>query len=132
MGLKSSPAIANTGIRFAAREHPPTNGKEWIREDDILDPRHPNATRTQDSIEKALATGFYVDDLLTSQPTENDALTLIQTAISRMKRYDLNLCKVQSNAQTVRNTYPAKGPLPEGITLSEESPHMPTEESSSL
>ena len=133
MGLKSSPAIANTGIRFAAREHPPRNGSEWIREDDLLDPIHPNATRTQDQIEKDLADGFYVDDLLTSKPTEKDALNLIQTGISRTERYDLKLCQVQSNSQMVRKAYPPKDPLPEVITLREEQiPNMPEEESSSL
>ena len=61
MGLKSSPAVANTGVRFAVREHPPTNGSAWIKEDDLLDPLHLNATRIQDPIEKTLVEGFYVD-----------------------------------------------------------------------
>ena len=36
MGLKSSPAVANTGIRFAVRDQPPTSGTAWIEEDDLL------------------------------------------------------------------------------------------------
>ena len=66
-----------------------------------------------------LAGGFYVDDLLTSQPTEEDALNPKQTAIYRLGRYDLNLCKVQSNAQLVRNAYPSEDKLPEIINLKE-------------
>ena len=41
-----------------------------------------------------------------SDRTEKDALRLIQTAISRLGRYDLNLCKVQSNTKKVREAYP--------------------------
>ena len=92
IGFKSSPAIANTGIRFAVRERPPANGPAWIKDDDLLDPLHLNATRTQDPIEKTLAEGSYVDYLLASQPTEEDALNLINTGVSRTKRYDLKLC----------------------------------------
>ena len=69
-------------------------------------------------MEKLLAEGFYVDDLLASQPTEKDALNLINTAISRLGRYDLNLCKVQSNANLVRKAYPPKEVLPEVLNLS--------------
>ena len=79
--LTSSPAISNIGIRFGVR----VTAKTWIEEDDLLDPLHLNAIRTQDPIEGTLAGGFYVDDLLTSQPTEEDALNLIQTAIYRIE-----------------------------------------------
>ncbi len=132
MGLKSSPAIANTGIRFAVRDKPPTNGAVWTKEDDLLDPLHLNATRTQDPIEKTLADGFYVDDLLTSQPTEKDALNLTRTGISCLERNDLHLCKVQSNSELVLQAYPPEEPLPEVINLKEESISNPTDESSSL
>ena len=81
-------------------------------EDDLLDNLHQNATRTQEPLEKILAGGFYVDDLLTSQPTEEDALNLIKTAIYRLGRYDLKLCKVQSNAQLIRQAYPIEGKTP--------------------
>ena len=122
IGLKSSPAIANTGIRFAVRENPPYNGDQWIKEDDLLDPIHYAASRKQDPMEKLLAEGFYVDDLLASQPTEEDALRLIETAISRLQRYDLNLCKVQSNAKLVRKAYPPKEALPEVLNFIENDP----------
>ena len=105
----------------------------WIREDEILDSIHPNDTRTQDHIEKVLDKGFYVDTLLTSQLTEENNLDLIQTAISRIERYDLNLCKVQSNVQPVRKACPSKEPMPERITLRQgETPKVPDEESSTL
>ena len=99
MGLKSSPAIANTGVRFAVRDQPPKNGQEWLNEDDLLDKYHLNAKKTKDQIEKTLSDAFYVDDLLTSQPTEKATLNLTHTAISRLDRYDLKLCKVQSNSE---------------------------------
>ena len=73
-------------------------------------------------MEKLLAEGFYVDDLLASQPTEEDALRLIDTAISRLRRYDLNLCKVHSNATLVRKAYPPKEVMPEVLNLKESNP----------
>ena len=94
MGLTSSPAVANTGIRYGVRSLPPSSGRKWLVEDDLLDPLHANATRRPDTLEKNIAEGFYVDDLLVCQPTEAKALQLIQQAISRLARYDLNLCKV--------------------------------------
>ena len=80
-------------------------------------------------MEKLLAEGFYVDDLLASQPTEEDALRLIETAISRLQRYDLNLCKVQSNAKLVRKAYPPKEALPDVLSL---SGYDPANEATSL
>ena len=50
-----------------------------------------------DETEKMLARNFYVDDLLISQPTEEQALETIKEGIRRLKRYYLNLSKVQSN-----------------------------------
>ena len=124
--------MANTGIRFAVRDKPPIDGDQWIKEDDLLDPFHLNASRKQDPKEKLLANGFYVDDLLASTPTEKEALLLIQTAISRLGRYDLNLCKVQSNATLVRQEYPPREPLPEVVSLKEDTPYNPADESTSL
>ena len=83
MGLTSSPAVANTGIRYGVRSLPPSSGRKWLVEDDLLDPLHANATRCPDTLEKNIAEGFYVDDLLASQLTEEEALQLIQQAISR-------------------------------------------------
>ena len=57
MGLKSSPAVANTGVRFAVRDQPPRNGSAWITEDDLLDPLHLNASRSQDPIEQGCGVG---------------------------------------------------------------------------
>ena len=48
MGLRSSPAIANIGIRFGARKYPPKDGTTWIKEDDFLNPFQQNATRIPD------------------------------------------------------------------------------------
>ena len=63
-----------------------------------------------------------MDDLLASQPTEEDALRLIDTAIARLQRYDLKLCKVQSNARLVRKAYPPKEALPEVLNFIENDP----------
>merc|ERR1712074_135721 len=51
---------------------------------------------------------------------------------SRMKRYDLNLFKVISNAQLVRQAYPPKEPLPEVVNLQPNDANNPAEESTSL
>ena len=72
-----------------------------------------------------------MENLLASQLTEEDALKLIQTGISCLKRYYFHPCKVQSNAELVRQTYQPEEPLPEVINLSEEN-NNPTEESTSL
>ena len=103
-----------------------------MKEDDLLDNLHQNATRTQEPLEKILAGGFYVDDLLTSQPTEEDALNLIKTAIYRLGRYDLKLCKVQSNAQLIRQAYPTEDKTPEIMTLKDWNAINPDQESTSL
>ena len=117
MGLRSSPAIANVGIRYAARKDPPKDGHTWIAEDDLLDPYQRNATRTPDDIEKMLSRHFYVDDLLNSHPTPQEALYSIREGISRLQRYDLKLCKVQSNADLVRKAFPSKELLPNLMEL---------------
>jgi len=36
MGNTSSPAVANLGIRYAARKNPPSNGNQWLKEDNLL------------------------------------------------------------------------------------------------
>ena len=101
MGNTSSPAIANLAVRYAARKDPPTNGKQWLKEDDLVDPCQSNRERIPDEIEKTLSQQFYVDDFLASEPTQQAALDLINEGIARFKRYDLKLCKVQCNAETV-------------------------------
>ena len=106
MGLRSSPAAANLGIRYSARKHPPRDGHTWIREDDLLDPYQRNRTRSTDDLENTLANNFYVDDFMNSQPTEESALEIINEGIRRFKRYELKLCKVRSNSPLVRNNYP--------------------------
>ena len=118
MGLTSSPAVATMAERYAARKTPPPNGKQWIREDDLLDPHHLNRTRKQDAIEKTLSHQFYVDDFLHSEPTPKLALSTIHEAISRLQRYQMKLCKVQLNAELVRRAFPNEGKTPTKIDLS--------------
>ena len=101
-GLRSSPAIANLAIRYAVREQPPINGEEWLEEDDLCDPYQCKRTRIPDDVERALSEQFYVDDFCASAPTDEEALNLLNEGISRLQRYDLNLCKVQSNSELIR------------------------------
>ena len=117
MGNTSSPAIANLAVRYAARKEPPKNGLQWLKEDDLLDPCQSNRERIPDDTEKTLSQQFYVDDFLASEPTQQAALELINEGIARFKRYDLKLCKVQSNAETVRRAYPSSNPIPTTVNL---------------
>ena len=70
-------------------------------------------------MEELLADSFYVDDLLASQLSEEDDLSLINNPKSRLERYDLNMCKFKSNANLVRKKYPHKEPLPDVLILKE-------------
>ena len=118
MGLCSSPAVANMGIRFAARKHTPKDGRTWITEDDLLDLYHENQTRAADDIEHTLSKQFYVDDFLYSVLTPEKALYTIKEEITRFNRYNLKLIKVQSNSAIIRDAYPSKRPLPNVVDLS--------------
>ena len=117
MGNTSSPAIANLGVRYAARKDPPANGRQWLIEDDLLDPYQLNRTRIPDDYERTLAQQFYVDDFLASAPTPEAALSLIDEGISRFRRYDLKLCKVQSNSDVIRKAYPSKDKIQTKVDL---------------
>lgn len=107
MGNTSSPAVANLAVRYAARKEPPKNGQEWIKEDALLSPYQSNRTREPDPVERSLTNGFYVDDLLNSDPTPQHALHLLEEGIARFTRYDFTLCKVQLNSDLIRNEYPS-------------------------
>ena len=117
MGLTSSPAIANLAVRYAARETPPVNGREWIREDDLLDPFQIHAVRIPDPLEEAIIYSFYVDDSLDSEPTPEKLLEFIQTAVSRLKRYELELCKVYSNSDWVQPFFHVEEKWPNLMSL---------------
>ena len=103
MGLTSSPAVANLIVRYASRETPPANGEIWIKEDDLLDPYQLNQRRSPDEVENVMVNQFYVDDLLFSSPSEERALQILTEGIRRLDRYQLNLCKVRSNSQLIRD-----------------------------
>ena len=49
-----------------------------------------------------------------------------------MQRYDLNLCKVHSNAQLVSQAYPPDEPPPDTINLKERDPTLNEEQTTSL
>ena len=78
----SSQVIANNGIRFGVGEHSPVSGEQCIIEDDLTDPCTLMLPFNKTRQNKTLAEGFYMDDLLTSQPTEEEALSLIYTDFS--------------------------------------------------
>ena len=101
MGLTSTPAVANLTVRYAAREVSPPDSQTWMVEDDLLDPYHLGATRVPDLIETILVSSFCVDDFLHSSPSEDHALRAIKSGIERLGRYQLDLCKVESNCDLI-------------------------------
>ena len=132
MGLTSSPAIANLGIRYASRKVPPTDGLVWLQEDDLLNPDQSNRTRTPDKVEIILVQQFYVDDFLASLPTQEEALAVINEGIDRLARYNLKLCKIQSNCPIIQQAHPNAEKLPSILSLSPRDPitNAPTDETS--
>ena len=78
-----------------------------------------------------LSRNFYVDDFLHSQPTEEQALHVLEEGIKRVRRYDLNLCKVQSNSELVRNAFPSNEPLPTVMELKSAESMDPDQENTS-
>ena len=87
------------------------------QKNDLLDPCQSNRERIPDETEKTLSQPFYVNDFLASEPTQHAALDLINEGIARFERYDLKLCKVQSNAEMVRQAYPSSKPPPTTVNL---------------
>ena len=126
MGYTSSPAIANLAVRYAARQIPPANGLAWIDEDKLLDPHQSHPLRTPDSVEKVLSKQFYVDDLMASAATPEEAKNLLQEGITRLARYELKLCKIQSNCAEIRDFFPAAESLPAIVDLSPADPSNAT------
>ena len=59
-----------------------------------------------DEIEKTIVHQIYVDDLLISSPSEEEAVRVVEEAMDRFKRYQLKFCKVSSNMQTIQDRYP--------------------------
>ena len=51
MGLCSSLAVANVGIRISSRKEPPQDSRQWIKEDDLLDPYQIKQIRTPGATE---------------------------------------------------------------------------------
>ena len=122
MGETSSPAIANLGVRYAARKEPPTDGHQWLKEDDILNPDQTQRTRIPDRVETLLTEQFYVDDFLASLPTPEEALEVIDEGVARLKRYHLNLCKVRSNCPIIQKAYPMEEKPTTTLSLSPRDP----------
>jgi len=106
MGNTSSPAIANLAVRYAARKIPPVNGGQWLQEDNLLDPYQRQRTRTPDETERVLSQQIYVDDLLASRPTQEETEQLLEEAITRFQRYQLEFCKIASNVPRIQDKYP--------------------------
>ena len=126
MGNRPSPAIANLAVRYAARKESPKNGKQWMAEDDLQDPYQSNRTRNPDHVEQVLSQQFYVDDFLASETTPEAALQLLNEGIQRLGRYQMKLCKVQSNSELVRKAHPASDPRPITIDLTPIDPSNAT------
>ena len=86
-GNGPSPAIATFGLRKTADDGEEKYGKE-----------------TRDFVHR----NFYVDDGLTSRPTENEAITLIRNAQAMLATANLRLHKVVSNSVLVMEAFPAE------------------------
>ena len=86
-GNRPSPAIATFGLRKTADDGEEKYGKE-----------------TRDFVHR----NFYVDDGLTSRPTENEAITLIRKAQAMLATANLRLHKVVSNSVLVMKAFPAE------------------------
>ena len=117
MGLTSTPTVASLAVRYAARIEPPCDGNTWMVEDDLIDLYHSQATRVPDPIERILVKSFCVDDLLHSSPTEERTREVIKTAIIRLGRYELDLCKVVSNSDRVQAEFSPEETRPKQMSL---------------
>ncbi len=97
-------------------------------EDDLLDPYQQNRTRKPDEIEKVLSQQIYVDDLIASRPSLKEAVQLIDEAIGRFRRYQLEFCKVSSNSAMIRREYPNQAKISPIKSLApvEQAPSDPT------
>ena len=86
-GNSPSPAVATFGMRKAADDGEKEYGanvRKFIRED------------------------FYVDDGLTSQTTDEDAINLVKVAQAALSTANLRLHKVASNSTTVMEAFAAE------------------------
>ena len=61
------------------------------------------------------------------EPTEEEAIKLLTEGISRLHRYDMKLCKVQSNSPLIRQNYPSKEALPTTMDLIKRDNTIPNE-----
>ena len=120
MGLKSSPALANLAVRYAARQNPPTSGDSWLKEDDLLDPQQQNREREPDETERILTKSFYVDDSLISASTPENTVHTLKEGIRRLGRYELKLTKIQTNCEAIRSHFKDAKPLPPVVDFAPE------------
>ena len=86
-GNSSSPAVATFGMRKAA-----DNGEQEHGAD----------------MKKFVCKDFYMDDGLTSQPSDDDAINLVRGTQLTLATTNLRLHKVPSNSVAVREAFPAE------------------------
>ena len=86
-GNSPSPAVATFGMRKAANDGEEKHGAD---------------------VKKFICEDFYVDDGLTSQPVEKDAINLVKGAQAALATANLRLHKVASNSIEVMEAFPAE------------------------
>ena len=117
MGNKGSPAIANLGLREAAKLEPinhsmeEANGKVGVREL-WKSPYHEgwgigkDSAGGVDQVEEFLAEQMYVDDGLGSGESPEEVIRILQGAVQRLGRVGIHLCKICSNSPEVDREFP--------------------------
>ena len=118
-GLKGSPAIADVGRRFASKNVRPSLS-QFQREMEKL-----VSSTTTDRVDLVLSDNFYVDDLLGSEKSPEDAVNVLQEARSRLSRYNINLCKIQSNHNQILAETTGSSTLPSIVEFSSSGIHLP-------
>jgi hypothetical protein len=57
-------------------------------------------------VKNAIRNSFYVDDMLTGSNTINNTIALMNWVIQTLSKFNMVICKITSNDETVRNSIP--------------------------
>ena len=116
-GLTGSPAIADIGRRFASLANPPTNIKECLDSEYLQKTSSSNPPKFPDPESRTFSKQYYVDDLLASKNSSHRVIETLEEARSRLGRYNLWLCKFESNHADVLAHFPEAKRLPPIVEL---------------
>ena len=120
MGNKGSPAIANLGLREAAKlipvgdigEEASRAGGRSTEQPPWRKPYHEglevgkDGDGNIDQVEEFLSQQMYVDDGLGSGESPEEVVRILQGAIHRLGRVGIRLCKICSNSLEVSREFP--------------------------